>query len=147
MAVEKSAEGLRWEELGRVAGAGTTTQPQSYTLTDDKPLPGLNYYRLRQVDFDGRFEYHKTIVVDFKGGQSGGLYLFPSPAQDRLHVNLPAPASQDGVLWLLDVQGRVLQRQTVAQGGTQAVFEVAALPEGIYFVRMEGDVRSFRFVR
>ncbi len=147
MAVEKSAEGLRWEEIGRVAGAGTTTLPQSYTLTDDKPLPGLNYYRLRQVDFDGRFEYHKTIVVDFKGGQSGGLYLFPSPAQDRLHVNLPAPASQDGVLWLLDVQGRVLQRQTVAQGGTQAVFEVATLPEGIYFVRMEGDARSFRFVR
>mgnify|MGYP000955664216 FL=1 len=147
MAVEKSAEGWRWEEIGRVAGAGTTTLPQSYTLSDDKPLPGLNYYRLRQVDFDGRFEYHKTIAVDFKGGLSGSLHLFPSPAKDHLNVTLPAAAQQDSELWLLDAQGRVLQRRVVPQGGAQAVFEVSALPEGVYFVRMQGDVRSFRFVR
>jgi len=147
MAVEKSAEGRRWEELGRVAGAGTTTLPQSYTLSDDKPLPGLNYYRLRQVDYDGRFEYHKTIAVDFNGGLSGGLHLFPSPAKDHLNVTLPAAAQQDSELWLLDAQGRVLQRRVVPQGGAQAVFEVSALPEGVYFVRMQGDVRSFRFVR
>jgi hypothetical protein len=147
MAVEKSAEGRRWEEIGRVAGAGTTTLPQSYTLSDDKPLPGLNYYRLRQVDFDGRFEYHKTIAVDFNGGLSGGLHLFPSPAKDHLNVTLPAAAQQDSELWLLDAQGRILQRRVVPQGGAQAVFEVSALPEGVYFVRMQGDVRSFRFVR
>ena len=146
MAVEKSADALRWQELGRVAGAGTTTQPQSYSFTDEKPLPGLNYYRLRQVDYDGRFEYHKTIAVDFKS-ETGGLHLFPSPAQERLNVALPAPAEQDSELWLLDAQGRVLQRMVIPQGGTQGAFEVSALPEGVYFVRMEGDARSFRFVR
>jgi len=146
MAVERSAEGSRWQELGRVAGAGTTTQPQAYTLTDEKPLPGLNYYRLRQVDYDGAVEYHKTIVVDFKSA-TGGLHLFPSPAQERLNVALPAPAAQDSELWLLDTQGRVLQRIVIPQGGTQGAFQVAALPEGVYFVRMAGDVRSFRFVR
>ncbi len=147
MAVERSSDGSRWEELGRVTGAGTTTQPQSYSFTDEKPLPGLNYYRLRQVDYDGRFEYHKTIAVDFKT-ERGGLHLFPSPAQDRLNVALPAPAEQESELWLLNVQGRILQRMVIPQGGTQGAFEVAALPEGVYFVRMStGDVRSFRFVK
>jgi len=146
MAVERSAEGSRWQELGRVAGAGTTTQPQEYTYTDEKPLPGLNYYRLRQADFDGAVEYHKTIVVDFKS-PSGELRLFPSPAKEQLNIQLPSPAAQDCELWLIDTQGRVLQRTVIPQGGSQAVFEVAGLPEGVYFVRMEGDARSFRFVR
>lgn len=147
MAVERSAEGSRWEELGRVAGAGTTTLPQEYTYTDEKPLPGLNYYRLRQVDYDGAVEYHKTIAVDFKSA-SGELRLFPSPAKERLNIQLPSPAAQDSELWLLDAQGRILQRLIIPQGGTQGAFEVAALPAGVYFVRMaEGDARSFRFVR
>jgi hypothetical protein len=86
-------------------------------------------------------------VVDFKS-ETGGLHLFPSPAKERLNVALPAPAEQDSELWLLDVQGRVLQRIVIPQGGTQGAFEVSALPEGVYFVRMAmGDVRSFRFVR
>lgn len=146
MAVERSAEGSRWEELGRVAGAGTTTQPQDYTFTDEKPLPGLNYYRLRQVDYDGAVEYHKAIVVDFKGA-SDEPRLFPSPAKEQLNIQLPSPAATDCELWLLDTQGRVLQRRGIPQGGTQAAFEVAGLPEGVYFVRMQGDARSFRFVR
>ncbi|MCB0557000.1 MAG: hypothetical protein KDD02_25860, partial [Phaeodactylibacter sp.] len=50
MAVERSADGKVFDEIGRVPGHGTTLEPQSYTLTDRRPLPGINYYRLRQVD-------------------------------------------------------------------------------------------------
>ncbi|MCB0556998.1 MAG: hypothetical protein KDD02_25850, partial [Phaeodactylibacter sp.] len=70
---------------GRVQGAGTTLEPQEYSFIDEKPLRGLNYYRLRQVDFDGAVEYHKVISVEYKGKSSAiGVSAFPNPANEML---------------------------------------------------------------
>jgi hypothetical protein len=61
--VERSKDGNLYKVFYTVAGAGNSTTQHSYTCIDDSPGIGICYYRIRQVDFDGRFEYSKTVVL------------------------------------------------------------------------------------
>ncbi|MEM8906282.1 MAG: hypothetical protein AAGD05_00435, partial [Bacteroidota bacterium] len=80
--VERSIDSRSWTTLTSVKGQGTTFERQHYVFEDFQPVSGLNYYRLRQVDFDGQFEYSPTIVLRFKNTSS--IALSPNPATDRL---------------------------------------------------------------
>jgi hypothetical protein len=77
--VERSLDGEFWSEIGQVKGSGTTTSVTAYTFTDHYPVVGYQYYRLRQVDFDGEFEYSKVILVLRNGDSSFTLDVYPVP--------------------------------------------------------------------
>lgn len=62
-AVERSGDGYVWEMLGLVQGAGTSSQVIDYRYYDSEPLEYVNYYRLKQVDFDGKYEYSDIVSV------------------------------------------------------------------------------------
>ena len=62
--VEKSYNGFDFEWVGTQEGSSPSTQIRNYSLTDYNILETLNYYRLKQTDFDGKFEYSKTISLD-----------------------------------------------------------------------------------
>ncbi len=85
-----SLDGIEFESKGRVVGNGTTNELQEYAFIDRSPAPGLNYYRLKQVDFDGAFEYSKVIKIenDFirKGIESK---IYPNPTTpDNLNLSV-----------------------------------------------------------
>lgn len=67
MAVEHSEDGRNFTEIGRLAGAGNSLSMIDYELIDEKPGQGINYYRLRQVDFDGATAYSEVVTVRFTG--------------------------------------------------------------------------------
>ncbi len=148
MAVERSADGVKFEELGRVKGAGDTQEPQEYTFVDDNPLRGINYYRLRQVDFDGAFEYHKTISVLFDGKESGlGVRAFPNPAQGSLQASWAANADQPTTLQVLDMTGRQLAEYQLPAGVSTYELPLNAMPAGLYILqaRQGGRTETMRF--
>ncbi|MEK6828808.1 MAG: hypothetical protein AABY15_01690 [Nanoarchaeota archaeon] len=62
--IERSDDGEMFEEINRVDGAGNSSSELSYYVYDNNPIKGYNYYRLKQVDYNGDFEYSKTIVID-----------------------------------------------------------------------------------
>src|SRR5690606_19164216 len=62
--VERSADGKNFEVLTAVEGAGSSNKKLSYSYEDKKPLTGYNYYRLKQTDFNGDFEYFKIVGVN-----------------------------------------------------------------------------------
>ena len=148
MAVERSVDGVKFEELGRVKGAGSTEEPQEYSFVDEKPYPGLNYYRLRQVDFDGAFEYHKIISVLFDGkGNELGVHAFPNPAQSTLQANWSPDANQPTVLRLLDMMGRQLAEYRAPAGAGTFELPLHGLPAGLYFLQASqgGMSETMRF--
>ncbi len=150
MAVERSADGIKFEEIGRVKGSGTTQEPQQYSLTDERPLYGINYYRLRQVDFDGAFEYHKIISVAFNGkGANMSVSVFPNPANEMLHATWAASTEQPATLRVLDMAGRQLALHTAPAGASSFELPLNNLPAGLYFlqVRQGSDVEVVRFRR
>ena len=133
--VQWSADGVRFATLETLAAANTSFGAD-YALLDERGVTGMNYYRLRQVDFDGREEFFGPVVVELTGGE---LNVFPNPTTDLLNVRgVDAGATTE----VLDLNGRVVLRAPMNGGG----ISVAALPSGTYLLRVR-DARASRTVR
>lgn len=132
--IERSSNGYHFSEIGRVKGAGDSNVPQVYTFTDDEPLPGKNYYRLRQVDFDGKYAY--SPVVSVKTAVESGLTLMPSPVQDQMKVVLDKSAREDGQWQVFDLNGRLMRSGVFPAESDEYQMDMPDLPEGAYVFRL-----------
>lgn len=134
--VERSADSRSWAAIGRVAGVGDSQQEQRYTFADAEPLPGRNYYRLRQVDFDGQFDYSGIVLAERP--DKGGLRASPNPAASaELRLSWPADWFAEE-LQLYAPDGRLARRWTLAADQTEQPLAEALLPAGIYLARLVG---------
>lgn len=86
--IQRSADARSFETIGSRQGRGTTAQRSDYAFVDERPEPGLNYYRLRQVDTDGTVHLSRTISVRTDGDVLA-LSAYPNPATDRIGWTLP----------------------------------------------------------
>ena len=133
--VQRSSENDVWEDLYEIAGAGNSVEVSQYTFTDNNPKIGANYYRIKQVDFDGQFEYSKVIMFDQRTGGDLGLNFYPNPAQNDLMINWEGRSPNSSVQ-LLDMSGKVLEQKDYA-GSNNAYLSLNSYPNGIYFIRLE----------
>jgi PKD repeat protein len=125
--VEHSPDGRSFRPLGEVAAAGDLARVAEYSYRHADPVPGTQYYRIRQVDLDGRTEIGPLALLEV-GAQ---LMLFPNPT--------------DGVVWLrglaaevrevdvMDLAGRRVTRLAVSSEGA---LDLRGMPAGSYFVRL-----------
>lgn len=86
--VERSAHADSFEQLAVVNGQGTTSLQSNYTFTDKKPMQGVSYYRLKQVDEDGTHSYSKVVVVRAEASGTK-LVAYPTIATHDLRIELP----------------------------------------------------------
>ena len=134
--VERSPDAVTYSTLGRVAGTGNSTVRQNYALTDEAPVAGWNYYRLRQVDHDGTASVSRVIGLRREGGPE--VTLYPNPTHERLWVRWSAgAASGQPTISLYDTAGR-LRRQAVATSPLTEL-RVTDLPSGLYLVRCQQE--------
>jgi len=149
MVVEHSTDGRRYSEIGRVLGAGTTQAPQDYRFTHEAPAPGLNYYRLRQVDYDGQYEYHGPVTARF-GQAAAELHVFPTVSHSELRVRYSGQLQSGAQLSVLGLQGQV-QRSLAwdSKSRQRTTLNVSDLPAGLYLLRLQNgrEVLSARFVK
>ncbi|WBA44392.1 FG-GAP-like repeat-containing protein [Hymenobacter canadensis] len=138
--VERSLNGTRFERLGTVAAAGSSTSPRSYGFNDNQVPRTLSpqvplYYRLKQVDADGTFSYSPVRVVTLAGAAEG-LALYPNPAHGG---GATLTGAQPGtVVTVHDALGRLVASATADATGTAALARPAGLPVGVYVVRSGG---------
>ncbi len=144
--IERSPNGHTYSEIGQVKGAGTSYEPQDYTFTDERPLPGKNYYRLRQVDYDGKYSYSPVVTASF--GKLSLMTLAPTPATESLRIQLEKPTKEDGIYQVYDMNGRLLLSGQFMGETTEQVLNISGLPEGAYVLRLtlgqEVMVEQFR---
>lgn len=150
MALERSADGIDFREIGRVKGVGSTTEPQYYTYLDATPKSGSNYYRLRQVDLDGTEEYHPVIYVDFADPSTSlKLQVFPNPGTEHIRVSWPVDKKQEAVIRIFNLSGQQLATYRIP--GEHATFEfpVNDLAAGMYNIVLTrgSSQESVRFVK
>lgn len=130
--VQRSVNGRDFELLGKVPGAGTHNGLLTYEFTDRQPKPGINYYRLRQVDYDGAFEYSDIISVKVEGKQSG-IGLFPNPAFEYVEVSLPVSWSDHATdIFLRDLSGKVVRQLRFSNLDGPLRVSTEGLPGGYY---------------
>lgn len=128
--VERSADGVNYSIVGTVAAKGI---PSEYSLLDASPVGGDNFYRLKQVDNDGKFVYSKVLKVNFT--RLPGISISPNPASSYLYVSLENINSAVTVQ-LIDLNGKLMQQQTISQGTGYKIISLAGLVKGLYTVKV-----------
>src|SRR4029077_10054898 len=98
--VERSLDGTSFSEIADLPGAGTNSQILNYSTIDPNPVPGIDYYRLKQTDYDGSFTYSKVVPVNVTANNS--LVLFPNPVQSDLMVSYYVSATSNVEIKVID---------------------------------------------
>lgn len=149
MIVERSKDGFTFKEIGRVEGKGTTEEPQWYNFVDEKPHPGLNYYRLRQIDFDGTNQLHKTIGVEVPFASRLSYNLFPNPAKEKVTLQLDSDLQEAGRLDVFNPNGLLLQTITFNRDNRSITLNLEPFPVGLYLLRIAagGEVAQERIIK
>src|SRR5690606_27741813 len=128
--VETSKDGTNFYNIGKVDGAGNSTTSRSYSFTDHVPTTGLNYYRLKQVDFDGRFKYSKVVAVNFeKGGR--GIALYPNPVRNELTIDIAKPTGSM-IVSIYSVDGKLVKRVNAGAVERSTTISIDNLIPGTY---------------
>lgn len=143
--VEASRDGITFFRIGEVAGRGNRKTEQAYTFQDPAPEAGTNYYRLRQVDVDGRADYSGIISVSFGATARAGLAVYPNPSGGgRATVLYAAGAAGEAEVRLYGASGRLLRegRHRVTEGGNQLPLDLTGLAPGLYALRVDAGGRS-----
>lgn len=135
--------------IAEVNGAGTTDEIQEYSFLDETEMSAVNYYRLKQVDFDGTSTYSKMIEVRVNISESPVYTVYPNPATDFVNLKALGQLEYDRTYELINLQGTVLHAGKLAGSATYQVetFPLGDLPAGMYFVRVQGELNSHAFIK
>jgi hypothetical protein len=134
--VERSYDAIHWEWVGNVTGNGTTNQLTDYSFTDKSIATSQNmaYYRLKQVDFDGAFEYSDIRVVRFDGrAEMLEIAAYPNPFNQEvtIHANSNEPYSIE----VTDINGLLLLATDNTKSKTHRL-DLTKWTSGVYIVNV-----------
>ncbi|MEN0003923.1 MAG: T9SS type A sorting domain-containing protein [Bacteroidota bacterium] len=140
--IQRSMDGQAWQKIGFVRGQGSTQEPQQYTFTDELPLNGTNYYRLKQMDFDGQVDYSAIEVVEIATDHTP-LSLYPSPARQELNI-----INGKGQATIYNLLGQSVRQLVI--DSEQFRIPTTDLVDGQYILqvlRVDGTVVAKQFVK
>ena len=144
--VERSNDGINFKTLFTKRGAGNSTTTRYYEMTDENPLEGQSYYRLKQTDYDGKFTYSKFQAVKIgKNPADANLVIesvSPNPFQSDLQIEFSVKSKGSVQITLLNTEGKSIEskKMQVEEGRGSYQFEQAGyIKPGIYFIVIEQD--------
>ena len=141
--VQRSADGRRFEAVGEVPAGPEGRDLNRYTFLDADPLPGRSYYRLKQFDRDGRYQYSplRSLVTESSGAS---ITISPNPADADVWIRY-AELEADSQVQVVDMHGRVVGVAKLPAGSGEQRLDTGHLPAGIYVVRLtdHSDIRPF----
>ncbi len=143
--IERSVDARNWTEVLHKKGAGNSREILSYEAFDEDPLAGRSYYRLKQTDFDGSFDYSDIVTVFLE--EDDRPLIYPNPSNQNVFISsIESDLNQNDFIWF-DVLGNRIVLNAV-QRGKEIEFETTNLTSGIYFVSYEskGVKRIYKVV-
>jgi hypothetical protein len=141
--VERSSNGTSWEVVEEVKGAGTHFGELHYLVLDPNPFDGISFYRLKQVDFDGKFEYSNIQSVVKGADFEVSVAVFPSPASEQITVI--GNELELAKIKLFDTMGKDVTSSTsvIERTSDRLVLNVSALAPRVYFLQTRSTVNHF----
>ena len=131
--IERSENGTDWQEIDRLDGAGNSASKQDYFLIDEQPIIGYNYYRLKQTDFDGAFEYSEIISV--KINEVSNLQIFPNPTKSQ--ITITENTIELDQIKVYNVFGQDLTRfiEKISNDESKLIIDLSNLNSGFYYIK------------
>lgn len=148
--IERSYDGVLFEEIGLKQGRGNSNEVINYSHIDATIAIGtkIAYYRLLQYDYDGTSEYSEIRTVDWNSTLlESSLKVYPNPSNGTIYININAEISSQVSVNLMDINGKVL-KQWIANEGTSS-FSIAGITDGIYFLKynINGTPHTLKVVK
>ena len=127
--------------IGSVTGHGTTTSPNQYTYVDKLLDAGKYFYRLKQLDFNGTFEYSNIVEIDVRSIDEFTLKQnYPNPFNPTTKISWQSPVNSWQTLKIYDLLGNIvanLVNEYRPAGDYKVDFNASTLPSGVYFYRIQ----------
>lgn len=141
--IERSADNRLFNKLHTTPAKGNTLNSTQYNFTDAAPLPGINYYRLKLVDINGKFTYSQIIAVKQQPGIQS-ITAYPNPAAAMLYLSYSCLFNEAYLLRITDFSGKVvIEQNVVMQKGVNKInIPVSNLPAGIYSLQLSSKTNS-----
>ncbi|MDJ1497853.1 T9SS type A sorting domain-containing protein [Cytophagaceae bacterium DM2B3-1] len=141
--IERSPDGKVFQAIGKVEGTGTSQQLNHYNFLDSLPLAEVNYYRLKQVDFNHQYEHSRIVVV--QNQTTPFVILSPNPCTDELKIQFYSSTQSKIRIKVQTIQGIVLKSQyfvtTVGSSTTQIPMKDIA--SGVYLIQIEDTTYQY----
>lgn len=126
--IEKASNAINFEAIGSVKGAKNSSEKLNYTFRDERPAEGTNYYRLKQVDFDGKYEYSKIIAVNYS--KDGVFEIMPNPSEDYLMLK---GIGKNAKIRISDLRGNTIE--TFENQTDELKITLKNYSTGVYFIQ------------
>ncbi len=133
--IERSADGAAYEAIGTIKGAGNSSREITYEYTDEAPLKGINYYRIKQTDFDGKYSYSEVRSVRFTDGAS--VTVSPRTTEGRVDITTDMEDYNVEVYTAAGAQVKAFTGLSADQS-----ISIEDLQPGIYFIRVSSGTHS-----
>jgi hypothetical protein len=151
--VEKSTVSGVWNTIGSKTAAGNSNIKLTYNFTDNNPVVGDNYYRLKMIDLDGTFKYSNTINIPISEAITNGFIgVYPNPTGGELNVDIQSVGLYDTYVSVYDVLGKTIFEKpvTIVRGMNKLQFNFNQFAKGTYILRFadaQGTLHSTKFVK
>jgi len=141
--IERRSQEGQYVRVGFVNGHGTTSETQEYSYINKSVEMGTYFYRLKQIDFNGTYEYSDEIEVEVNGTLTFALEQnFPNPFNPTTTIQFESKQSGRTVLKIYDVLSKEVDRlidEKLSAGSYKVTFEAKSLPSGMYFYTLESS--------
>jgi hypothetical protein len=146
--VERSSNSIDFEAIGNVKGHGNSNVPKDYSFIDKTPITGTNYYRLRQVDFDGHSIFSKTVSVQFLSEDSLLNLIYPNPARTIVNIPInefPFPSTVE----IYSSTGKLVLQQDISTSNLYFSVNIQKLDPGIYLIKLNQGTQQtvWKFIK
>lgn len=144
--IEHSNNGISFAKTGIVNAAGFSSSITNYSFTHLSPVAGKNYYRIKQVDLDDRYNYSRIVTL-INSPEQNIIAISPNPAQNfiQLNTNTTKPCT----LRIFSMEGKLLLQQQLSAGNQQQSIDISKLPAGMYSLQMQTNetVKTASFIK
>jgi len=150
--VERSSDAINFSPVLKLNSQNSnSTTLLSYNAIDDNPIDGKSYYRLKQVDFDGKYSYSSIVVLNctsIENQSPTSITIFPNPATDNLSVNINGLQGQKSLM-IYDVIGQEMMHKTIESSDANILenVNIATFAKATYILRIDIDGELYQIIK
>tara|TARA_R110001583_G_scaffold2725_21_gene19167 strand:+ start:3634 stop:5178 length:1545 start_codon:yes stop_codon:yes gene_type:complete len=140
--IEKSKDAYEWSLAGELPGEGNSNTQRDYTFIDKTPFEGISYYRLTQIDYDGKSETFYPVSVNITPNKVIGLNIIPNPAIDFINLELVYSEGEHPVnhnIKIFNSKGECVYKMFYLGELNDFSINVSKYPSGYYLVKSKSD--------
>jgi len=141
--IERSTDATHWNSIAKIDGAGNSTKTIQYNFNDLNPINGISYYRIKQIDFDGKSTYSQVLSINTIEIFKTEFSSYPNPAINSITIDLGDQNSN--ILEILSIDGKNITTHVIITklNSTSYSIDISSLDKGAYILSVNGDSNIF----